>query len=120
MIASDYYLIPTKVDPLSTIGMDLLKIVITNKSENFGLSLECCGVVLTLVETNTNIYMKSKKYIENDNYWKNYLYKSPLSKRVELAEKQMSQKFILDMDNSNAKSELSYVVKELIKRIGDE
>ena len=56
LIASDFYLIPVKPEPLSSTGIDLLQAVVNQKKENYGLNLECAGVVLTMTERHTLVY----------------------------------------------------------------
>lgn len=50
LIASDYFVIPVKPDPLSLIGIDLLWSIIDRRRKSYGLKLKCLGVVLTMVE----------------------------------------------------------------------
>ena len=52
--------------------------------------------------------------------WKNKLYTYSLCKRVEMAREQLNQKFILDMNDTQIKSDLSNIVKEMLSRIGDD
>lgn len=119
LIASDYYLIPTKADPLSLTGIDLLNNIVEEKKENLDLSIKCIGVVLTIVEYNTKVYKSAKKYLQNHKKWSKLLYKKELPKRTELAAKQLDN-FILDLQNNEIKSTLVGIVDELIKRIDDE
>ena len=95
LIASNYYLIPVKADPISLTGIDLLKSIIEEKKENFGLNLECAGLVLTLTESNTLVYRNAKQNLEQDTYWSQYLYPVSLPKRVGIAQGQLDQIHIL-------------------------
>lgn len=84
LIASDYYVIPVKADPLSLTGIDLLKSIIDEKKENFGLTINCAGLVLTLTESNTKVLENAKNYLENDQYWTKHLYKGSLRSELGL------------------------------------
>ncbi|EMP4400223.1 TPA: ParA family protein [Vibrio parahaemolyticus] len=120
LIASQYYLIPVKADPISLTGIDLLKSIINEKKENFALKLECAGLILTLTEDTTRVYKKAKENLLRDKYWKKYLYKQDLPKRTGIADKQLDQKHILDSSDSTSKLRLSGVVNEFLGRIDDE
>lgn len=120
LLASDYYLIPTKADPISLTGIDLLQTIIDTKSRRFGLSnLKCCGVVLTVVERSTTIFQNAKNDLKKSDKWKNKVYTYSLCKRTEMAREQLNQRFILDMNDSQIKSDLNNIVQEMLKRIGD-
>lgn len=51
ILASDYYLVPVKPDPLSVLGVPLLESVIDYYSETYGLKLEPLGVLFTMVRS---------------------------------------------------------------------
>lgn len=116
LIASDYFLIPVKADPISLTGIDLLKSIIEEKKENFDLSLECAGLVLTLTEANTNVLKNARRNLSEDEYWKDYLYPITLPKRTGIAQGQLEQSQILDGDNIEAKSAITAITTELINR----
>lgn len=117
LIASEYYVIPVKPDPISFTGIDLLRSIIEDKKENFNLKISCAGLVLTMVEVTTKVYQEAKYFAENDRHWKDYLYKTYLPKRTEVAHKQATQKMILDCNNAEIKSSLSGIVTELLERV---
>lgn len=120
LLASNFYLIPTKADPISLTGIDLLYTIIETKTRRYGLSnLKCCGVVLTVAERSTINYQNAQNNLKSNDRWKSKLYTYSLCKRVEMAREQLSQKFILDMNDTNIKSDLNNIVKEMLKRIGD-
>lgn len=50
----------------------------------------------------------------------NKLYTYSLCKRVDMAREQLNQKFILDMNDTQIKSDLNNIVKEMLDRIGDD
>lgn len=71
LLASNYYLIPTKTDPISLTGIDLLHTIIETKSRRYGLSkLKCCGVVLTITERNTVNYRNAQGNLKSNERWK--------------------------------------------------
>jgi chromosome partitioning protein len=120
LIASNYYLIPVKADPLSLTGIDLLRSIIDEKVENFNLKIECAGVVLTITEANTTVYSDARTSLSTDGYWKNFLYKSTLPKRTKIAAQQINQVQILDGDNFDAKAALANITNELLKRLDND
>ncbi|WP_407480400.1 ParA family protein [Elizabethkingia miricola] len=119
LLASDYYLIPTKPDPISFTGLDLLQSIINERKENLELRIECCGVVLTMVEPNTKVYSDAIRFL-NDSRWKKYKFVKELPKRTRIARTQMSKTFILDLDDSEAKLSLTAITSEMLKRINNE
>jgi len=120
LLASDYYLIPTKADPISITGIDLLHTIIDTKSRRYGLSnLKCCGVVLTVVERRTNVFSDAVTNLKGNARWKNKLFTHSLAKRTKMAAEQLNQSFILDMEDSQIKSDLNNIVVEMLNKIGD-
>ncbi|WP_444898114.1 ParA family protein [Microbulbifer sp. SSSA005] len=117
LIASDFYLIPVKADPISLTGIDLLRSIIEEKKDNFGLNLECAGLVLTLTEANTKVFQRAKENLENDQYWRRYLYPVSLPKRVGIAQGQLEQMHILSGDNSEAKIAITGITTEFTNRV---
>lgn len=117
LIASNYYLIPVKADPISLTGIDLLKSIIEEKRENFSLNLSCAGLVLTLIEENTKVYKSAEKNLRKDKHWKKHLYKQGMPKRTAIANKQLDQIHILDSDDADTKIRLTSMVNEFVRRI---
>ncbi|HYD91400.1 MAG TPA: ParA family protein [Flavobacterium sp.] len=117
LIASDYYLIPVKADPISLTGIDLLKSIIAERRENFNLNLNCAGLVLTLTESNTLVLRNAINNLEKDVYWRDYLYPISLPKRTGIAQGQLEQTQILDGDNPEAKKAISAITTELLNRV---
>ena len=115
LLASDYYLIPVKPEPLSFTGIDLLESIITYKKENLDLSIECVGIVLTMVEAGTIVHRNALQFLQKGR-WKGYKFKKELPKRTEIARSQMTT-FILDLSDNEAKVALSGIVDELLQRI---
>jgi chromosome partitioning protein len=117
LIASDYYLIPVKTDPLSLTGIDLLQSVVEDKKDNFSLSIECAGLVFTITEENTIVFSNATRHIQSQPKWKNFLYKKSLPKRTEVARAQGQQRFILDCVDVDAKQSLTAITVEFLERI---
>ena len=117
LIASDFYLIPVKADPISLTGIDLLRSIVEEKRENFGLSINCAGVILTLTEANTRIYQSAKENLEGDSYWRKYIYPVSLPKRVGIAQGQLDQVHILAGENPDAKISISGITTEFTNRV---
>lgn len=118
LIASDYYLIAVKPDPLSMTGIDLLNSIVNLRKNNYGLSIECIGIVLNMVEGNTIVFRDAIDYLSHD-WRKNLLFKRSIPKRTSIAREQTSNKFILDLNDNESKIALSGIVNELIQRIDE-
>ncbi|GAB3023125.1 hypothetical protein GCM10027051_29810 [Niabella terrae] len=117
LIASDYYLIPVKPDPMSFVGIDLLENIVDQKKDAYNLDISCLGLVFTMVERDDSIiYKKALEFVNNDPKWKKLLFTKHLPKRAEIAKLQLEKKFILDTDDPNLKSSLLNIVKELIEK----
>lgn len=119
LIASDFYVIPVKADPISLTGIDLLRSVIEDKKDNFSLTIKCAGLIFTIAEENTVVFRKGKEQISSQAYWKKQLYHNSLPKRTEIARIQGEQKLILDCQNSEIKSSLAKITEEFLHRIGE-
>ena len=117
LVASDYYLVPVKADPISFTGIDLLNGIISERKENLGLDIKCCGLVFTVVEKNTLVYKNAVKAVKESALWKGKLFTRFLSKRVNIAAKQLKQVFILETEDSIVKSELVGITEELMERL---
>lgn len=117
LLASDYYVVPVKPDPLSYTGVDLLRAVIDDKMSDYGHTLRCAGLVMTMVERGTIVYNKALEWVSNDKHWSKYLVKKDILKRTNIPKWQLSNTFINDMGDSDLKLGLSGVVTEIIERI---
>lgn len=118
LIASDYYLIPVRPDPISLTGIDLLRGIVTEKTDNFSLQIKCVGVVLTVVEPNTVVYRNAVNNLESSPDWKDKLFKAKLPKRTEVAKQQLLQNFILDIDDPELTLSIAQITNEILSRIG--
>ena len=120
LIASDFYLIPSKPDPISMTGLDLLEGIIKERKENYGCSCKCAGLVLTITESHTIVYKEAVSYFSASSKWKNYLYKSSVPKRVDIARGQLDGIFILDIDKTELNLSFSNVTQEFLRRVEGE
>jgi chromosome partitioning protein len=118
LIASDYYLIPVKPEPLSSTGIDLLQAVVNQKKENYGLNLECAGVVFTMTERQTLVYQSAIAFIDSNKLWKKHRYVHDLPKRTKIAAMAGNQEFILDSGDPESKKSLSGITTEFLASIG--
>lgn len=116
LIASDFYLIPVKPDPLSMTGTDLLQGIINEKKENYGFASKCCGIIFTMVEKSTKSVAEATEFFSSKDRWKGQLYRKCVLKRVEIARNQLNNRFIRDLNDSVLKADFSAIVKELIRR----
>jgi chromosome partitioning protein len=117
LLASDFYLIPVRADPLSLTGIDLLHSVIEDKKDNFSLKIKCAGLVLTITEEHTRVFNDARRHIQSQSMWKSFLYKKSLPKRVEVAGAQGRQQLILDCNDPDVKQSLTSIATELLERI---
>jgi chromosome partitioning protein len=120
LIASNYYLVPCKPEPLSTTGIDLLKSVVEQKQENYDMDLKCAGLVLTIAEKYTKAYQEAVAFIEDDEFWKDYLFRYELPKKTKIAYMQGKQEKILDSRDATLKLSLVNITNELMERIDNE
>ena len=117
LIASDFYLIPSKPDPISMTGLDLLEGIIKERKENYGCACKCAGLVLTIAETSTTVYKEAVSYFSGSPKWKDYLYKSPIPKRIDIAKGQLDGVFILDIEDTVLSLSLSSITQEFLRRV---
>lgn len=116
LIASDYYLIPVRPDPLSLTGLDLLKSVVEDRKENYGLSVRCAGVVLTMTRQGTQVLSDARAYLSGDTYWKDKVFTTDVPQRVKFAKQQLENIFMLDSDAPDMKTAIISVTNELVVR----
>lgn len=116
LLASEGYLVPVKPEPLSRTGIDLLRSVVDRFSENYGHPINCVGVVLTIVETNTIVYKEAMEFLDKNKVWAGKRYNAVMPKRVKLARAQGQQALIFDLDDSDLKLGISGIAKEFVSR----
>lgn len=117
LIASDYYLIPSRPDPISMTGLDLLDTIIRERKANYGCACKCIGLVMTVVEKKLKLYDESRRYFSQSDKWKDYLYKYSFLKRVAVPRGQLNGVFISDIDDIPLKREFAGIVQELLARM---
>jgi len=120
LIASDYYLVPVKPDPISYTGIDLLKTIVEDKKDAFDLKIKCIGLIFTMVERDDSIVYRGALDKINSGEWKNYKYRSYIPKRTDIAKYQLNKNFMLDIDDSTLNSALVDIVDELMQRIDND
>lgn len=120
LLASDYFLVPVKPEPLSRVGIDLLRGVINRCSENHGHEIECLGVVITLADLRTRVYSDAVTFLDKNPVWKDKRYKAALPHRTAVAREQGNQSLILDIGESDSMYALTAITNEFLKRLDDE
>lgn len=120
ILASDYYMIPVRPDPLSRTGIDLLKGVIERIEKNFGHEIKCLGVVLTMVDERTIVLKQTQEFFASNDNWRNALFTNRLPQRTEIAREQGKQHLILDLNDTGAKSAIAGLAREILERLGYE
>jgi len=120
LLASQYYLVPVRPEPLSRTGIDLLRGVIGRCSTNHGHAIECAGVVLTVTDRRTAVFTEARAILDKDAFWKDKRYRADLPQRTKIARAQGEQKLILDTDVDDAKLALANIANEFLKRVSDE
>jgi chromosome partitioning protein len=118
LIASDHYVIPVRPDPLSMIGIDLLRSIIDRRRKTYGLNINGLGVVFTMVDRpDSVIFTNAKNNLANNALWKGKVFKSYLPKRSDLARSQLDQPFIMLMEDFDLRANLRGLVAEILEKI---
>lgn len=117
LLASDYYLVPVKPEPLSSTGIDLLRGVISRCSTNYSHDIECLGVVFTLAETNTVVYRDTVNFFSSQQIWKDKVFSQHLPKRTKIARAQGEQKMILDCEDAELSTAMVKITDEFLRRV---
>lgn len=115
LLASDSYIVPVKPEPLSRTGIDLLRGVVERCSQNYSHPLECIGVVLTIVETNTIVYRDAQQFLDTNPVWRGKRFQNALPKRTALAAAQGYQGLILDLQDEAPKLALAGITREFLE-----
>lgn len=66
LIASDYYLVPIRIDRYSILGIKLLKQVIDRLDDNENIGIKPLGIVYTMVDKESQKMMRLKATFERD------------------------------------------------------
>ena len=117
LLASDAYLVPVKPEPLSTVGIDLLRGVVNRCSENHGHDIKCLGVVLTSVDARTLNFTEAKEFLDQNDAWKGKRFKAHLPHRTKIARDQGKQIMILNSNIEDAKIQLASITNEFLDRV---
>lgn len=117
LIASNYYLIVVKPDPLSMTGIDLLNAIVENRKLNYCLEIKCVGIVLNMIESRTKVFKDACDFLKEKSWCAGLLFKKHIPKRTKIAKEQTSSRFILNLDDSEAKLALTAIVNDLMERI---
>jgi chromosome partitioning protein len=116
LLASDSYIVPVKPEPLSRTGIDLLRGVVERCSQNYGHPIECLGVVLTIVETNTIVFRDAKAFLDTNATWQGKRFQNVLPKRTAIALAQGAQQLILDGNDAEASRALAGIGREFLEK----
>lgn len=119
LFASDYYVIPVRPEPISRTGVDLLKGVVDRTSANFGHTIQCLGVVLTITDEHYNVFTQAVEFFDNNPVWTGKRFARNLPRRTTVAENQGEQIRILDLDQPESKTAIAGITTELLQRIGN-
>jgi chromosome partitioning protein len=117
LIASDFYVVPVKPEPLSATGIDLLRAVVSRVEENYALNISCAGLVLTMAEQQTIVYKQTLEFLDGNPYWKGRRFRNALPKRTLVARMQGEQRLILDSDDSELLLALTGITNELVQAV---
>lgn len=120
LIASDYYVIPVRPDPLSIIGIDLLRSIIERRRSTYDLKIACLGVLFTMVERPDSVnYANARANLSGNAFWKDKLLGAYVPKRTDLARQQLDQPFMMKMEDYELRNNLQKVVKEVLEKINE-
>jgi chromosome partitioning protein len=84
-LASDFYLVPVKPDPLSTLGIPLLERVFDAYCETYAKKIQILGVIFTMVRKTREMHDVMED-IRDKSAGKRYVFKSKLSNSTRIAE----------------------------------
>ncbi len=119
LLASEYYVVPVRPEPLSRVGIDLLRGVIERIIENHGHKIDNIGVVVTMADARTNVYYDALSFLDNDNVWKDKRFKTVLYQRTAIARGQGKQELILDSGETDSMRAIAGIMNELLDRVND-
>lgn len=116
LLASDYYVIPNRIDRYSIIGIDSLQQSISNLYDGNNEILPCLGIIYTMVPTGLSKKQEkikgsfeSKKVVESLDIF------SSVSHRVDAIQNGVSG--TNPMSYKNSKKDMESIVSELLERI---
>ncbi len=113
-LASDYYIVPLKPDPLSSLGIPLLERVIDAYSELYEKVVQPLGVIFTMVRE-TNEMFRVQYGIKDTSAGKRYIFKNSLSMGTAVAEASRENSFLFDYAKAwKQGNEIKSMTKELL------
>jgi chromosome partitioning protein len=113
-LASDYYLVPLKPDPLSTLGISLLERVLAAHSKTFHKVIEPIGVVFTMVRQ-TNEMDNVMDTVKRTSAGRRYIFRNPLSNGTGVAEASRKNRFLFEYNRTRKQGEeIEAITNELI------
>ena len=113
-LASDYYIVPLKPDPLSSLGIPLLERVINAYSELYEKVVQPLGVIFTMVRE-TNEMFRVQYGIKDTSAGKRYIFKNSLSMGTAVAEASRENSFLFDYAKAwKQGNEIKSMTKELL------
>lgn len=119
LLASEYYVVPVRPEPLSRVGIDLLRGVIDRIIENHGHRIDNVGVVVTMADARTNVYYEALEFLDSDNIWQGKRFKTVLPQRTAIARGQGRQELILDSGQADSMRAIAGIMNELLDRVND-
>ncbi len=117
LIASDFYIVPIKPEPLSVSGLTLLEIVIHNYRQKYNLSIECIGMVVNMIDGRAVLANEALAYYESDPRLASLFFISRIPARIDIARFQRENKHIIDVNDKMSSEALKDICNELIYRI---
>jgi chromosome partitioning protein len=113
-LASDYYVVPLKPDPLSSLGIPLLERVIDAYSELYEKVVQPLGIIFTMVR-DTNEMFRVQYGIKDTSAGKRYIFKNSLSMGTGVAEASRKNSFLFDYERALKQGdEIKSITKELL------
>jgi len=114
-LASDYYLVPLKPDPLSTLGIPLLEKVINAYSDLYSKEVEPLGIIFTMVR-DTSEMRNVQDGIKDTSAGKRYVFRNSLSMGTAVAEASRKNLALFEYARSYKQGEeIKLITGELLK-----
>lgn len=114
LVASDYLIVPTQAESASLEGIDGVAATF-NAMRRYNPNLKILGVLLTMVNSRTNMYLKAKDYLTQ--LFGQVLYKSEIRRSIKVAEAHMEGKLITDFIKLGNEESIETVANDIQKFI---
>lgn len=125
LVSSHYLLVPTQAESASIEGIEGI-VKIFKAMKRYNPELKILGVLLTMINARTNMYLKAKNYLKD--IFGDVLYTSEIRRSIKVAEAHNDSKLITDFikasktekaeeENSNVANDIKNFIKETIERI---